>query len=174
MVPRVQALGCHVHFAQPLSASSWRQNSLMSMSEKTMEAVINGCAWGVRNSQGSLLNRSWQVLTTSPDVQRVLNHRTCDKKHKHGTLLDLSGEPSLQFPKSLCQTLVKQFLLSLVHSGPFTSVKLIGHRQLCHPPHCHRWRHLLARDQTHLSERRSPTGYKRFINRLVIVTIVPW
>ena len=34
VAPRVQALGCHVHFAQPLSVSSWRQNSLMSMSEK--------------------------------------------------------------------------------------------------------------------------------------------
>ena len=54
--PRVQALGCYVHFAQPLSASSWRQNSLMSMSEKMMKAVVNGCAWGLRDSQGSLLN----------------------------------------------------------------------------------------------------------------------
>ena len=69
VVPRVQALGCHVHFAQPLSVSSWRQNSLLSMSEKMMKAVVNGCGWGLRDSQGSLLNRSWQVLTTSPDVE---------------------------------------------------------------------------------------------------------
>ena len=97
VVPRVQALGCHVHFA--------------SMSEKMMKAVVNGCAWGLRDSQESLLNRSWQVLTTSPDFQRVLNHRICDKKHKHGRLVDLSSEPSLQFPKSLCQTLAKQILV---------------------------------------------------------------
>ena len=102
VVPRVQALGCHVHFAQPLSASSWRQNSLMSMSEKMMKAVVNGCAWGLRDSQGSLLNRSWRVLTSSPDVQRVLNRRICDRKHKHGRLFDLSSESSPQFPKSLC------------------------------------------------------------------------
>ena len=111
VVPRVQALGCHVHFAQPLSASSWKQNSLVSMSEKMMKAVVNGCAWSLRDSQGSLLNRSWQVLTTSPDVQRVLNHRICDKKHKHGRLFGLSSESSLQFPKSLYQTLAKQFLV---------------------------------------------------------------
>ena len=43
VVPRVQALGCHVHFAQPLSVSSWRQNSLTSMSEM-MKAVVNACA----------------------------------------------------------------------------------------------------------------------------------
>ena len=111
VVPRLQALGCHVHFAQPLSASSWKQNSLMSMSEKMMKAVVNGCAWGLRDSQGSLLNRSWQVLTTSPDVQRVLNHRICDNKHKHGRLFDLSSESSLQFPIFLCQTLAKQFFV---------------------------------------------------------------
>ena len=105
------ALGCHVHFAQPLSVSSWRQNSFMSMSENMMKAVVNCCAWGLRHSQGSLLNRSWQVLTTSPDVQRVLSHRICDKKHKHCRLFDLSSEPSLQFPESLCQTLAKQFLV---------------------------------------------------------------
>ena len=40
----------------------------------------------------------------------VRNHRVYDKKHKHGRLLDLSSEPSLQFPKSLCQKLAKQFL----------------------------------------------------------------
>ena len=66
---------------------------------------------GLRDSQGSLLNRSWQVLTTSPDVQRVLNHRICDKKHKHGRLFNLSSESSLQLPKSMCQTLAKQFLV---------------------------------------------------------------
>ena len=97
VVPRVQAHGCHVHVAQPLSASSWRQNSLMSMSEKMMKADVNGCGWGLRDSQGSLLNRSWQVLTTSPDVQRVLSHRICDKKHKHGRLFDLSNEKQLAF-----------------------------------------------------------------------------
>ena len=42
VVPRVQANGCHVHFAQPLSASSWTQNSLLGMSEKMMKAVVNG------------------------------------------------------------------------------------------------------------------------------------
>ena len=78
---KIQAFGCHVHFAPPLSASSWRQNSLLGMSEKMMKAVVNGCAWGLRDSQGSLLNRSWQVLTTSPDVQPVLDHRCCDKRH---------------------------------------------------------------------------------------------
>ena len=58
VVPRVQLLGCHVHFAQPLSVSSWRQNALLGMSEKMMKAVVNGCAWGLRDSRGSLLNRS--------------------------------------------------------------------------------------------------------------------
>ena len=66
-------------------------------------------------------------LTTSPDVQRVLNHRICDKKHKHGSLFDLSSESSLQFPQSLCQTLAKQLLVKdswhsvYGHSGTFAS-----------------------------------------------------
>ena len=76
-----------------------------------MKAVVNGCAWGLRDSRGSLLNRSWQVLTTSTDVQRVSNHRICDKKHKHGRLSAFSSGSSLQFPQSLCQTLAKQFLV---------------------------------------------------------------
>ena len=36
---------------------------------KDAEGVINACAWGLRDSQGSLLNQSWQILTTSPEVQ---------------------------------------------------------------------------------------------------------
>ena len=103
VVPRVQALGCHVHFAQPLSASSWRQNSL---------TIINGCAWGFAR----LTRKSIEPILASFDhISRtfygVLNHRICDKKHKHGRLFDLSSESSLQFPKSLCQTLAKQFLV---------------------------------------------------------------
>ena len=83
---------------------------MLGMSEKMMK-VVNGCAWGLRDSQGSPLNRSWQVLTTSSDVQRVSNNRTCDKKHKHGRVSAFSSGSSLQFPQSLCQTLTKQFLV---------------------------------------------------------------
>ena len=57
VAPKEQARGCHVHFAQPFSVSSWRQNSLMSMSEKMMKAVVSGCAWGLRDSPGSLLEQ---------------------------------------------------------------------------------------------------------------------
>ena len=81
------------------------------MTEKTLKAVVNGCACGLRDSQGSLLNQSWQILTTSPDVQRVLNHRPCDQRHKHGRLPFHSNAFPLQFPQSLCQTLAKQFLV---------------------------------------------------------------
>ena len=49
-------------------------------------------------------------------------------------------------------------------------------RLMCrHHLHCHRQRHLLLMGvQTHLSERKSSIGHKRFINRLDIVTIAPW
>ena len=79
------------------------RNFLLDMTEKTLKAVVNGCAWGLRDSQGSLLNQSWQILTTSPEVQRVLNHRPCDQRHKHGRLPGHFSAFSLQFPQSLCQ-----------------------------------------------------------------------
>ena len=81
-------------------------------SDEKMKAIVNGCAWCLRDSQGRLLNRSWQFLTTSPDVRRVLSHRICAKKHKHNRLFDLSSESSLQFPKSLFQMLAKQFFVN--------------------------------------------------------------
>ena len=67
--------------------------------------------WSLRDSQGCLLNLSWQILTTFPELQRVLNHRPCDQRHKHGRLPDRFSAFSLQFPQSLCQTLAKQFLV---------------------------------------------------------------
>ena len=113
-------------------------------------------------------------MTTSPDVQRVLNRRICDKKHKHGRLFDLSSESSLQFPKSLCQTLAKTvprerqlafsfgvfwnicILMTMSDHSilllPITKyrwkliVKLMCHRQLCPHLHFHRKRHLLMSD----------------------------
>ena len=106
----VPALGCHVHSAQPLRSASWNQKSLLDMTEKTLKAVVNGCAWGLRDAQGCLLNESWQILTTFPDVLRVLNHRPCDKQYKHGRLPDHLNALPLQFPQSLCQTFAQQFL----------------------------------------------------------------
>ena len=40
--PRVQALGCHVHFSQPLSSASWNQKFLLDMTEKNVEG---SCQW---------------------------------------------------------------------------------------------------------------------------------
>ena len=88
------------HFEYFLGAHSWKQSSVLGMS-----------AWVLRDSQRSLLNRSWRVLTASPDVQRVLNHRLCDKWHTHGRLYDHFNTSSSQFPKSLCQALAKQLVL---------------------------------------------------------------
>ena len=73
---REQALDCHVHFSQPLSSDSWNQKFLPEMTEKTLKAVANGCAWGLRDLQGIVFNQTWQILTTFPEVQRVLNHRS--------------------------------------------------------------------------------------------------
>ena len=67
--PRLQPLACHVHFEPQLGAHSWKQSSALDMSKEMLEAATNGCAWGLRDSHGSLLNRSWRVLTTSPDIQ---------------------------------------------------------------------------------------------------------
>ena len=38
------------------------------------------------------------ILASFGHISRVLNHRICDKKHKHGRLSDRSSESSLQFP----------------------------------------------------------------------------
>ena len=62
----------------------------------------------------------------------------------------------------------------VVRQSTEATVKLMCHRQLCPHVHCYRQRHSLMRVQTHLSDRKSPIGYKRLINRLVIVTIAPW
>ena len=97
----------HKHSVRPAGIS----NSCSTWTEKTLKTVVNGCAWSLRDSQGSLLNQSWQILTTSPEVQRVLNYRPCDRRHEHGRLPDHFSAFSLQFPQSLCRTLAKQFLV---------------------------------------------------------------
>ena len=79
---------CHSAVEAHSAASRKRLATRRVRTLQTLKAVVNSCAWGLRDSQGSLLNQSWQILTTSPDVQRVLNHRSCDQRHKHGRLPD--------------------------------------------------------------------------------------
>ena len=62
VIPRVQTLGCHVHFAQPLTSACWNQISLLDTTENTL--IVNGCTWCLRDAQRNLLNQSWQILTT--------------------------------------------------------------------------------------------------------------
>ena len=57
------------------------------------------------------MNQSWQILTISPEVHRVLNHRPCDQRQKYGRVLDHFSAFLWQFPQSLSQTLEKQLLV---------------------------------------------------------------
>ena len=193
VVPRVQALGCHVHFSQPHSSISWNRRFLSEMTEKTLKAVVNGCAWGLRDSQGSLLNQYWQIMTTSPEVQRVLNHRPCDQRHRHGRHPDHFCALPLQFPQSLCRTLAKQFLakdswnsalgiLEQLHPDdderPFDPSASSSENPTCFDAapsrmdvDCRLWSHLLLRRvRPCLREKKLPSGYRKFINRSDIVT----
>ena len=146
----------------------------------------------LRDSQGSLLNQSWQILTTTPEVQRVLNHRPCDQRHKHGRLPDHFSAFSLQFPQPLCQTLAKQFLvkdswssalgiLEQLHADydgrPFNPSASSWKTRLVWTLHHQRWTliaMLTCRQQSHLllkqvrprlRKKKSPIGYRKFINR---------
>ena len=82
----------------------------MSTSEKMMKAVANGCAWGCAR----LTRKSIEPISVSSDhisrLSTIAESSNFRQEHKHGRLFDLSSEPSLQFPQSLCQTLAKQFL----------------------------------------------------------------
>ena len=75
--------------------------------ESSCQRLFLGFARLTRKSVVSILASFHQFS----NVQRVLNHRICVKKHKHGRLSDLSNASSAQFPQLLCQTLAKQFLV---------------------------------------------------------------
>ena len=101
---RVQAIGCHVHCAQPLSAFTWRQNSLMRMSEKMIKAVVNGFTRkSIEPILASFDHKARRSKSAEPSNLR--------QETQHGRLFDLSSESSLLFPKSLCRTWAKQFLV---------------------------------------------------------------
>ena len=148
---------------------------------------------GLRDSQGSLLNQSWQILTTSPEVQRVLNHRPCDQRHNHGRLPDHFSAFSLQFPQSLCQTLAKQFFVKDSWNSALGILEQLHDDDdgRLFNPSASSWENPVGLDavpsemdidrnvdmpqQSHLRlrlrEKKSPVGYRKFINRSDIVTI---
>ena len=114
VVSRVQALGCHVHFAQPLSVSSWRQNSLLGMSEKMMKAVVNGCAWGLRDSQGKSIE---SILASFDHISRRSTSAESSNLRQETRQTPVNHQYSFYNP---CVS-ERQVAFRFVHSGTFAS-----------------------------------------------------
>jgi hypothetical protein len=81
--------GGHVSFEWPKSCSGWKLPELTSFIEEhnLFEAVTDGCAHGMCDSEGVPHLKSWRVVTSSWRLAQNLNAKRCthpkDFKHSH-------------------------------------------------------------------------------------------
>ncbi|CAL1166991.1 unnamed protein product [Cladocopium goreaui] len=71
------------------------------------EAKLDGCAYGLKNSDGFFLRKPWKVKTTSPTLAAALQ-RACPGNHEHRECLGgKTARDSGFYPQALCDTIQK-------------------------------------------------------------------
>ena len=75
---------CETYFEWPKNNDGWKHPKLEELMRKLpYSAEFDGCAYGLKNSEGKSMKKSWKVTSTHERIQEYVNKTcTCAKEHK--------------------------------------------------------------------------------------------
>ena len=95
--------GAVVCFEWPRYALGWDEPAIRQMRMMLpWTAHIDGCIFGVRNTEGMLLLKPWQIVTNRQDLVGTLAKR-CTKDHPHGVTNGPSATAPGYYTRALAQ-----------------------------------------------------------------------
>ncbi len=114
---------------QPRRAQSWSQTSWKDIKKSLYFSKFDGCEFDMRNSEGSLIQKSWAVATTSRPLHLLLDGRLCS--HAKGSRPVIQGEETAKsalYPTKLCKLIVKIILGKVSERATFLMELLLKHQ----------------------------------------------
>ncbi len=102
------SLGGHVSFEWPRYCKGWLRKELMKFIHQNnlFVADVDGCACGMKNSDGEPLLKQWRFVCSSERQALALGHLRCkhEPSFKHGIIAGSVTKATEEYPLSLCRT----------------------------------------------------------------------
>ena len=90
-----ESVGSKVSLEHPLGALSWRRiPELFEYWKSLHEAVVYGCAWGLREPiSGVLMQKGWRFITNDIHLRNAIA-RQCSGDHEHAPVQGRNSDTS--------------------------------------------------------------------------------
>ena len=75
---------------------------------------IDGCRYGMKDSHGNIIKKSWQILTTDVVFYTMFRLKVCLQNHEHAQIHGLETTRSAYYPTALCRSIAQLWRRTLV------------------------------------------------------------
>ena len=124
----IESLGIDWYFEWPVGASGWgeiRELATRRSSGAYHEAVVRGCAVGLRDPSGNLLAKAWRILTTNAEFAQHMN-LPCSRDHDHGIVQGKVTATTSYYPRAMCRRIAKLWLRKADWVKDVRELNLVG------------------------------------------------
>ena len=99
---------------------------------------FDGCAYGLKNSEGKAVRKTWKVASTHERIKGYVN-RTCTCKEEHAQLRGKDGKATEEYTKVLVEAIAQRLLEEKVMvkpvRKPMNKEELELHQRSGHDPY---------------------------------------
>ena len=124
----IESLGIDWYFEWPVGASGWgeiRELAPRRSSGAYHEAVVRGCAVGLRGPSGNLLAKAWRILTTNAEFAQHMN-LPCSRDHDHAIVQGKITATTSYYPRAMCRRIAKLWLRKADWVKDVRELNLVG------------------------------------------------
>ena len=99
----------------PLRCRGWKEPVVMDFFEKIKKLLnqevfycrVDGCRYGLKDDDGNLLLKRWQLATNSHDFYGEMRLKTCVGNHQHAVIQGVTTNKSAYYPMGMCKAVAR-------------------------------------------------------------------
>ncbi|CAL1142414.1 unnamed protein product, partial [Cladocopium goreaui] len=80
----------------------------------TCAKSMDGCRYGMKDSHGNIIKKSWQILTTDVVFYTMFRLKVCLQNHEHAQIHGLETTRSAYYPTALCRSIAQLWRRTLI------------------------------------------------------------
>jgi hypothetical protein len=135
----IESTKCESYFEWPKNNDGWKnpkvEELLKSMPRST---EFDGCAYGLKNSEGKAMKKTWNVVSTHDRIKDYVN-RKCSCTEDHAQVRGKDGKATEEYTEDLVeaivQCLMKENIMVKPVRKPMTKDELELHQRRGHDPY---------------------------------------
>ena len=135
----IEETKCESYFEWPKNNDGWKDPKVEKlMKSLPHSAEFDGCAYGLKNSEGRPMKKSWRVVSTHERIKGYVN-KTCICQEEHAQVRGKDGKATEEYTEDLVEAITQCLLEDKVIvkpvRKPFTKAELELHQRNGHDPY---------------------------------------